>query len=143
MTRTFEESYPLIFSISITSISTGICLYIGSSPKFNDTILDSGITVASIIIGFNAVYRNTLQTTTNKIIQSITNTSYMELYHRYLKAVTNKALLFVLVSFVILFLSESLRSNIISFNIWIFSASYMLLCFHRANSVDTILFGSK
>lgn len=143
MTRTFEESYPLIFSISITSISTGICLYIGYSPKFNDTILDSGITVASIIIGFNAVYRNTLQTTTNKIIQSITNTSYMELYHRYLKAVTNKALLFILVSFVILFLSENLRSNIISFNIWIFSASYMLLCFHRANSIDTILFGSK
>ena len=143
MTRTTEERYPLIISLLLAVISASAGWIFDLRPKLNKEILSAGITVASIIIGFNAVYRNTLQTKASKTIQDISNTSYMELYHGYLKAVTNSSIRFILLSFIILFIPESSWNHIITFNLWLLFAANMLLCFHRANSLDSLLFESK
>lgn len=139
----FERHYPLVYAALITIISTTACLYLGNNPQLDNTILEAGITVASIIIGFNAIYRNTLQTKISKTIQAIENTSYMELYHSYLRAVTHTGLYFILASFIILFLSYNQQHHYITFNIWLFFAIHMTLCFYRANNIDNRLFQSK
>ncbi len=139
----FEKRYPYVYSTIIALISIIICSWLGNSPKLSNEILSAGITVSSIIIGFNAVYRNTLQTKASKTIQAISNTSYMELYHGYLKAVTNSAIRFILVSFIILFIPENCWNHIITFNVWLLFATNMLLCFYRANTLDALLFESK
>lgn len=143
MTRTTEERYPHIAALLLAVTSVSACCIFGIRPALDNEIVSAGITVASIIIGFNAVYRNTLQTKASKTIQDISNTSYMELYHGYLKAVTNSSIRFILVSFIILFIPECMWNHIITFNIWLLFASNMLLCFYRANTLDAILFESK
>lgn len=143
MTRTTEERYPHIVSLLLTAISVTIGCFFDILPELNEEILSSGITVSSIIIGFNAVYRNTLQTKASKTIRDISNTSFMELYFGYLKAVTNSAIRFILVSFIILFVPECFWHHIITFNVWLLFAANMLLCFYRANHLDSILFESK
>lgn len=142
MKRTTEERYPIIASVILTGIFIVVKQFFSICPVLNESILSTSITVASIFIGFNAVYRNTLQTKVGKAIQAVKNTSYMELYHGYLKAVTNSALRFILVSFIILFLPDKQLNHCVTFYIWFFFASNMLLCFHRANSIDSILFES-
>lgn len=143
MTRTTEERYPLILSLLLAAISASAGWIFDIRPALDNEILSAGITVASIIIGFNAVYRNTLQTKVSKTIRDISNTSYMKLYHGYLKAVTNSAIRFILASFIILFIPVYLWNHLITFNVWLFFASNMLLCFHRANNLDSLLFESK
>lgn len=139
----FEKRYPYVYSVIITLISIIICSWLSNSPKLSNEILSAGITVASIIIGFNAVYRNTLQTKASKTIRDISNSSYMELYHGYLKAVTNSSIRFILLSFIILFIPKHLWNHIITFNLWLLFAANMLLCFYRANTLDALLFESK
>jgi len=141
--QNFEKRYPYVYSVIVTLLSTIICSVFGNSPKLSNEILSAGITVASIIIGFNAVYRNTLQTKASKTIRDISNTSYMELYHGYLKAVTNSSIRFIMLSFIILFIPKHLWNHIIIFNLWLLFAANMLLCFYRANSLDSLLFESK
>lgn len=143
MKRTTEERYPLTASLLLAAISVIAGWFFDIRPELNKEILSAGITVSSIIIGFNAVYRNTLQTKASKTIQAISNTSYMELYHGYLKAVTNSAMRFILVSFIILFIPECFWNHIITFNVWLLFATNMLLCFYRANTLDALLFESK
>lgn len=139
----FEKCYPYTYAIIATVASVVICLKCSYVPPLSSSILESGITAAAIFVGFNAVYRNTLQTKVSKTIQAISDTGYIELYHGYLKAVTNSAIRFILVSFIILFVPECFWHHIITFNVWLLFAANMLLCFYRANHLDSILFESK
>lgn len=139
----FEKYYPYTYAIIATMASVVVCLKCSYVPLVSNSILESGITAAAIFIGFNAIYRNTLQTKASRTIQDLTNTDYMELYHGYLKAVTNSAIRFILVSFIILFIPECFWNHIVTFNIWLFFAINMLLCFYRANNLDSLLFKSN
>lgn len=139
----FEKYYPLTYAILITVASVVLCLWFTAVPKLSETILSSGITAAAIFIGFNAVYRNTLQAKASRTIQELKDSEEMVDYLRYLKAVTNSALLFILVSFILLFLPKAALEHILTFNVWLFFAINMLLSFHRANSLDNLLFASK
>lgn len=139
----FEKYYPYTYAIITMVVSVILCLWCSNVPLLSNSILESGITAAAIVIGFNAVYRNTLQTKANKTTRDLLESESMELYHCYLKAVTNSALRFILVSFIILFIPESYWNHIITFNVWLLFATNMILCFHRANSLDSLLFESK
>ena len=138
----FEKYYPLTYAIIATVASLILCLWFTNAPELTNTILSSGITAASIFIGFNAVYRNTLQAKASRTIDELKASEELEIYLRYLNAVTNSSLRFILVSFIILFLSGKIP-HIVTFNIWLFCAVNMLLSFHRANSLDNLLFSSK
>ena len=139
----FEKFYPYTYAIIATAASVFICWKISYVPRLNNSILESGITAAAIFIGFNAVYRNTLQTKASKTIQDLSASDGISLYLGYLKAVTNSAIRFILVSFVILFVPQNFWNHIVTFNIWLLFAVNMLLCFYRANGLDSLLYESK
>lgn len=139
----FEKYYPLTYAIITTAAAVALCVRFAYVPQLNDTILASGITAAAIFIGFNAVYRNTLQTKASRTIEELKNSEKLEDYLLYLKAVTNSALRFILVSFIILFLPNNALHHILTFNVWLFFAVNMLLSFYRANNLDKLLFSSK
>lgn len=141
--QNFEKRYPYVYSVIVTLLSIIICSVFGNSPKLSNEVLECGITVGSIFVGFNAIYRNTLQISNNKTVESLKNSGYMQLYQGYLKAVLNCSLLFIFTSFILLFIHEDNRQNILIFNVWLFPAVLMLLCFYRANSLDSRLYFSR
>lgn len=138
MTITCEKWYPFILSVSCGIICYTLLRFIDHNIEVTDSLLQSGITVAAIFAGFDAVHKNTLIGLHNKNLERINSTNYRELLRSYIGASLNTSIIFIIASIIASLLPEHLI-GIWCFPVWLTLFLWMILTFWRINRIMRLL----
>lgn len=138
MTITCEKWCPFILSVSCGIISFFLLHFFNYNIDLTDSLLQSGITVAAIFAGFDAVHKNTLIGLQSDNINRINSTNYRELLRSYIDASLNTSIIFIISSIIASLLLKHLI-GIWCFPVWLTLFLWMILTFWRINRIMRLL----